>query len=257
MSLTIITPVLNEITFLPLFLESVKLFADELIVVDGGSTEGSLELLKSYSKKMNLRLFEIKQTGIPYSPDWNESNVRNFLLDQASCEWVANLDADELFDEKIIHELPKLMNRKDVHVYQFPFVNFWRDPWTVRVNTPGDERWSNDIVRMWRNGMGIRYSNEKHHCKLQAMDGGGIWKLPRAQVDIPLFHYHYAFGKKIKYNDNRRGDVNMYDNSGIPDWEFHHEQYEIQTKPFSGKHPAIVRKYLENEKITKEGGENE
>lgn len=244
MSLSVITPVLNEETFLPLFLDSVCSYANEIIIADGGSTDSSLDIIRRYRRKYNVHLYEMRQKGRPYSTDWRESEVRNFLVRKATGKWIANLDADELFDDKIVGELPKLMARRDVDVYQFPFINFWETPWTIRVNAPGDERWSNDIVRMWRAGIGIRYRDQAHHCTLQTKNGGSIWTLPLVRADIPLYHYHYALGKRIKTNDNRRGDVNMYENAGDPDWKYRHGEYEICTKPFHGRHPSIVRKYM-------------
>ena len=36
-----------------------------------------------------------------------------------------NLDIDELMEDRFAEVLPELMNRSDVDIYQFPFVNFW------------------------------------------------------------------------------------------------------------------------------------
>jgi glycosyltransferase involved in cell wall biosynthesis len=244
MSLSVITPILNEATFLPFYLKSVISYADEIIILDGGSTDGSFEMIKRYTKKYNVRVYQLKQTGMPYSNDWNESKARNFLIEKAKGDWIANIDADEIFDDRIVAALPEMMSGKEKDVYEFPFTNFWHDLKTIRVNAPGDERWSNDIIRMWRNRIGIHYKDEKHHCTLQGQDLKSIWKLPRLKINIPLFHYHYAMGKGIKFNDNRRGDVNLYDNKGKPNWNFRHGEYEICTQPFQGRHPSVIRKYL-------------
>ncbi|MBW5447673.1 glycosyltransferase [Cohnella sp. CFH 77786] len=245
MKLTVMTPVLNEAAFLPFYLDSVTSFADEVIIVDGGSTDNSLELIRQYQKRHNIHLFEIKQTGMPYSDDWNESLVRNFMIDRATGQWIANIDADEVFDDRFAGVLPQLMHTADFDVYQFPFINFWENPWKIRVNAPSDERWSNDIIRLWRHGIGIRYESRKHHCTLQTADGQPIWSARRTRVDIPLYHYHYALGNRIKFNDNRRGDLNVWTNEGEPDWTYNHGEYPIITEPFNGTHPAVVRRYLD------------
>lgn len=242
MTLTVITPVLNEETFLPLYLESLQSYADEIIIVDGGSTDRSVEIIESYIGKCNLRLF-IRKQGTAYSDEWNESVVRNFMVREAKGDWIANIDADEIFDDALKAELPGRMARTNADVLRFPMVNFWRDPWTVRVNSPNDERWSNDIVRMWRNGRGIRYRDQKHHCTLYS-EAGEVWTLPSEHINVPLYHYHYALGKRFKFNDNRRGDVNLYNNTGDPDWSYRHDEYEVRTVPFQGTHPESIRRYL-------------
>ena len=51
-------------------------------------------------------------------------------------------------------------------------------------------------------------------------------------------------GNKIKFNDNRRGDVNVQTSAGQPDWSFKPEGYDIVTKPYEGQHPEVIRRYL-------------
>lgn len=242
MKLTVITPVLNEETFLRLFLERTVTFADEIIIVDGGSTDQSIPIIKSYMDRHNIRLFRNRQ-GTAYTDEWDESKVRNFMVDQAQGDWIANIDADEIFDDALDSVLFEKLAQTNADVLKFPIVNFWKDPWTIRINAANDERWSNDIIRMWRNGRGIRYKDEKHHCTLRG-EFSDIWSLPSERIDVPLYHYHYALGKRFKFNDNRRGDVNLYDNIGEPDWSYHHGEYEVRTTPFTGTHPQIVRNYL-------------
>ena len=58
----------------------------------------------------------------------------------------------------------------------------------------GDERWSNDITRMWRAKQGIRYRDEKHHCTLEAAEGKSM-EHTRGRSDVNVYHYHYALGK--------------------------------------------------------------
>lgn len=169
--------------------------------------------------------------------------MRNFMVNQARGDWIANIDADEIFDDAIKTILPEKMKQTSADVLLFPMINFWKDPWTVRVNAPNDERWSNDIVRMWRNGKGIRYRDQKHHCTLHN-EAGDVWSLPSERINVPLYHYHYALGKRFKFNDNRRGDVNLYNNSGDPNWSYHHDEYEVRTVPYRGKHPESIRKYF-------------
>lgn len=249
-----VVPILNEEAFLPLYLESVTSFADEILIVDGGSTDRSLEIICSFQKDFNIRLFKMQQTGLPYTEDWNESGIRNFLIDQATGDWIIAPDADEIFDDRFIELLPDLMKQKDAAVYTFRWINFWKDPWTVRVNAPRDERWSVDVIKMWRNHIGIWYNAVKHHCSLQ-LNGRGVWELSGYRTtDIPLYHYHYALGRRIKVNDNRRGDVNAYSDTDKPDWTYRPESYEIRTQPFTGKHPLIVEQYLASLKVNHSKG---
>lgn len=240
--LTVIAPILNEEKFLPLFLESVASYADEILIVDGGSTDASVKIIKEWEKRANIRLFHMKQTGLPYSDDWNESVVRNFLVDQAAGDWIMAIDADEMMDDGFRDALPRLMAQKETDAFSFPWVQFWMSPQTIRINATNDNHWSVNKYLMWRNHIGIRYDDAKNHCKLQLF-GRYMWEIPNTVERIPAYHYHYAFGSRVKANDNRRRDVDQY--LGKPTGRI---EYDILTKPFTGKHPAIMKRYFAEKK---------
>jgi glycosyltransferase involved in cell wall biosynthesis len=73
---------LNEAQRLPGWLASVA-WADERLVVDGGSTDATVEIAQQAGARVVLRKFDF------FTPQ------RNFALRQASCPWVMFIDADE------------------------------------------------------------------------------------------------------------------------------------------------------------------
>ena len=68
-------------------LHAVKPFTDEIIIVDTGSTDGTIEIAKRNGAKV-------------YNFAWKEnfSAARNFAIQQAAGDWILNLDADHLLD---------------------------------------------------------------------------------------------------------------------------------------------------------------
>jgi glycosyltransferase involved in cell wall biosynthesis len=84
-------PIYNCASFLGESVGSVlaQTFRDyELIVVDDGSSDGSCEMLQAFSDK-RIRTFRMQQNcGVAV--------VRNFAVDQADCEHLAFLDADDI-----------------------------------------------------------------------------------------------------------------------------------------------------------------
>jgi len=69
-------------------LQSVYGWADEIIIVDGQSTDPTLEICKKYTDKVFIH---------PFQGSFSED--RNFGADQAKSEWILQLDADERVDE--------------------------------------------------------------------------------------------------------------------------------------------------------------
>ena len=83
MSLSIALITFNEVARLPACLASVA-FADEVLVVDNGSTDGTVELARSLGAR-------VLQT-----PDWpGFGPQKNRAVDMATGDWVLSIDADE------------------------------------------------------------------------------------------------------------------------------------------------------------------
>ena len=81
----------DEEEFLPGCLESVKEAVDEIIIVDTGSTDRTVEIAKSYGAKVYFH---------PWENDF--SKARNYSISYATGDWIMYLDADEeLFKEDI------------------------------------------------------------------------------------------------------------------------------------------------------------
>ncbi len=89
--LTVIVPILNERLELPALLDNLALQTldnVELLIVDGGSTDGSLEWLKGHSD--SLTFLESKP---------GRARQMNFGAQQAQSEWLLFLHVDSRFDD--------------------------------------------------------------------------------------------------------------------------------------------------------------
>jgi glycosyltransferase involved in cell wall biosynthesis/SAM-dependent methyltransferase len=257
--LTTISPILNEEFFLPLYLDSALSYADQVVLSDGGSTDSSLDIIRSYDEKYpgKITLIHHSQTGDPYTIGWSENIARNGLLDAADGDYVLWLDVDEMMHDNFIEVYSKYLDPNFNGIYSVPFVPFWGGLFTRRINDPNDPHWDKEIYRMWRNRPGVRYNNAQTHCTLQ-FDGKGSWLAPHKKIeDTIMFHFHYVLGERMKFGDNRRGDVGDWDNTGIHRWNFLNEinegeypfndpsspvkQYRLRTEPYIGPHPKIIK----------------
>jgi (heptosyl)LPS beta-1,4-glucosyltransferase len=94
LTVTVIT--YNEADHIAAALDSVS-WADEIIVVDSGSTDRTAEIARAKATKVIVR-------------DWpGYSSQKNFAADQASSDWVLSMDADERVTPPLAEEIRRVL----------------------------------------------------------------------------------------------------------------------------------------------------
>lgn len=91
----------NEMGYIEKCIDSVS-FADEIIVVDSFSTDGTYEYLKNHPK---VRIIQ--------NPFENFTSQKTFTLKQAANDWVLFLDADEVVTEALQKEIIATINNPE------------------------------------------------------------------------------------------------------------------------------------------------
>lgn len=106
LSVTIIT--LDEEKDLPRALASIKNLADEVILVDSGSADKTIEIAKGFGVKILTRRFD------------NYANQKNFAAQSAEGEWILSLDADEEISGELADEIKDVIHSDKYDAYSIP-----------------------------------------------------------------------------------------------------------------------------------------
>jgi glycosyltransferase involved in cell wall biosynthesis len=166
MRLSVTVIALNEEENIVPCLESVR-FADEIIVVDSGSTDRTLELARNF-------------TGRIFTIDWQGfAGTKNFALDQATGDWVFSLDADERVPEGLRQEILKVIKADGpLAGYRIPRKNYVGGRWIKHLG------WYPDYtLRLFRRGRG-RFKDREVHEEVEVEGKVGL-------LQTPLEHYSY------------------------------------------------------------------
>lgn len=97
---------------------SIKTPLDEIVVVDDFSTNtDTIAILNEYTEKHNIRWFQNKLNG-------DFASQKNFLTSKCKGEYVFNIDADELLDEKLARSFREILAiNPEVEMFRLPRVN--------------------------------------------------------------------------------------------------------------------------------------
>lgn len=106
--LTVILPCKNEEANIAACLDTVR-WADEILVVDSGSTDRTLEIARTYTDRVLEHAYV------------NSATQKNWAIPQASCEWVMVIDADERATPALQAEIQNLLKTDPPHTgYRLP-----------------------------------------------------------------------------------------------------------------------------------------
>ena len=137
MSLSVVIITLNEEANLARTLASVA-WADEIIVLDSGSTDRTREVAESF----HARFFVEPWKGF--------AAQKNSALEQATCDWVLSLDADEEVEPALAEEIQAVLAANaSVGGYWVPRKNFFLGRWIKHGGFYPDPK-----LRLFRRGAG-------------------------------------------------------------------------------------------------------
>ena len=93
------------------------LWADEIIVADSNSTDGTCEIAES----LGAKVVQIEFNGY--------GNLRNEAISYCKGDWIFSLDSDERCTEKVRDEILLLIKDAPLDIYKVPRKNFFMGKW--------------------------------------------------------------------------------------------------------------------------------
>ena len=175
----------NEEKNLPYWIKCVAAIADEMIVVDTGSSDTTIEIARNGGAEV-------------YFFDWIDdfSAAKNYALEQATGDWIVFLDADEYFTENSLKSFKKALKYYDMDSNIAALICR-----TINI----DKAHSDCVIstsllpRVFRNSPDLRYKWAIHE---QLENKSGNKKMVFAP-ELEIIHTGYSEDRlKSKYNRN-------------------------------------------------------
>ena len=149
-------------------LSSVQNVVDEIVVVDTGSSDKTIEIAESFSAKI-------------FHFDWvnDFSAARNFALSKCTGKWILYLDADEELNPDSMEEVIRYKSHKPAGVY-------------CTVKSLGSASANGSVMkypRLFANVSGVEFIGKVHE---QISDSLSKNKIPLVESKIEIIHHGYA-----------------------------------------------------------------
>ncbi len=186
--ITIVLITYNESANIYRCLNSI-IWADEVILVDSGSTDNTLNIAQQFS---NVKIF--------IQPQWQGFGYqKNFALEKASNDWIFSIDADEVVDETLANNIQKSVNYSITSIkrvlYYVSRCNYFFNK-LVRYSGWNDDK----IIRLFHRNY-AKFSLDKVHEKVILKPQSNLYnlnELPELDcLDGYLQHYSYTSFEQV------------------------------------------------------------
>jgi glycosyltransferase involved in cell wall biosynthesis len=207
-------------------LRDLSLYVDEIVVLDDGSTDRTIDIMRSFPKVKRIVRWEKN-----FFHEGIDRNVVLALVKDTNPEWILLPDIDEVFEERFKGELPDLMSAGDVGLYAFLFCHFWRSRTHYRI----DGKWGKEtrefpIPRLVRNTPGLHYP--VHRALGTAQIAGATGRC--VVSDIRVKHYGHL------HEDISRRKIELYSSldQGV-DYSYMVDETGLELEEWSEAAPRV------------------
>jgi len=184
----------NEEKFLEQCLNSVKNIVDEIIIVDTGSEDRTIEIAKKYNSKI---------IHFKWVDDF--SAARNESLKHATKDWVLVLDADETIAEEDLNKLKELISDGNCVGYYFTIRTYTNNStaagWVSSIDDKYKESksvsgwFTTRLIRLFKNHKSIVFKGVVH----ETIDPS-IRTLGKVEdASFPIHHFGRLKAEKSQY----------------------------------------------------------
>ena len=160
----------NEENNIERCLNSVKGIADEIIIVDTGSTDRTKDIANDVCKKFATEgnFFDFKIFDFKWNDDF--SAARNESIKHAAKDWILVLDADEILDEEGARKIGEIVKKEKADGFLFPQKNYTNESNVAGYLPCAEDEFSKGysgfyisiICRLFRNRKGYNFSGLVH-----------------------------------------------------------------------------------------------
>lgn len=162
-------------------------YIDEAVIIDDGSTDNSVEICKEILKTIPLKIVKNEVSRFSNEVELRKQQWKETISTEP--DWILNLDADEMFEERASQDIQHLLIQEDYDLYSFRIYDFWND-----THYREDDYWRahffyRPFLLRYRKDFLYTWKETPQHCGRFPKN---IFQLPNSISSLRVKHYGWS-----------------------------------------------------------------
>jgi len=228
----------NSEDYIEMALKSVMTWADKIVLVNGGCTDKTLDIITHLRDERFVMIFnpwDSKDKGM----DGKQRNVYlKYLLENHIGDWCLVIDSDEVASDSCVYLKKNLeeVEAQGINVISPKMEHFMYD--LKHVDASMDKHWC--LHRLFKVQPGLHYPEVEHNVL-------EVPNIKHAHTEgITLYHLGYIrglFSVMNRYNKNL-SKSNIHTPEFLDRWKNHHILGTYPTRFYNGEYPRAMKEYF-------------
>ncbi len=177
----------EEKRYLNQVLNSLKEHIDEVVIIDDGSSDNTVNMCREILKGIPLHI--IQNDKSMFSSEVNLRKKQWHETIKTNPDWILNLDADEMLEEGFWSNAQNLINNQDYDFYCFRLYDMWNE-----THYREDEYWNahsiyRPFLMRYQPGFNYIWNETPQHCGRFPIN---MFSLPKATSEFRVKHFGWA-----------------------------------------------------------------
>ncbi|MFJ7936563.1 glycosyltransferase [Sporosarcina sp. NPDC096371] len=160
---------------------------DEAVIIDDGSTDNTIEICEELLKGIPFTIIRNDVSKFSNEVDLRKQQWEETIKTEP--DWILNLDADEIFEDRFVQDIQQLLLQEDYDLYSFRLYDFWDATHYREDGYWNAHSFYRPFLLRYRKDFTYTWKETPQHC---GRFPNNIFQLPNSLSNLRVKHYGWA-----------------------------------------------------------------